>query len=91
MSNSRLSCWNGTLLIDDTDEYLNQGIYGFKVRAGGAVIATAETSASPGFDLLAELNLTGKSLAEGEEYFFPLDKNADVFQLVSGEVIAYRE
>lgn len=89
MSLQTLAAWGGSELIDDTDLHSETEIKAFYVRED-TVIARLEDNSSPGVDMLAEMNLSGKTLIQGDLFFAKEGQPFQQFQLTSGSVIVYR-
>lgn len=90
MSFQRLTAWGGSELIDDTTDHYDTEIIAFYVRED-TVIAQLEGEGSPATDnYLTSMNLSGKTLIQGDLFFAPEGKVFDHFRLTSGSVIVYR-
>lgn len=90
MSLQTLTAWGGSELIDDSVERIDTEIKAFYVRED-TVVEKCEGEGSPSdIDYLTELNISGKTLIQGDWFFFREGVVCQHFKLASGSVIVYR-
>jgi hypothetical protein len=85
-----LTAWGGAELVDDTTELVDTEIKAFYVREDTVVEMCAGEGSPPEHDYMDEMNLTGKTLIQGDLFFAEEGHVIQSFKLTSGSVIVYR-